>query len=234
MNQTQVGELIHSNFMPFGCELVSLPTSIRSEIERSFEYMHQAGVGEPIYFSYHQLFRYAPVFQAASSETEPEPSSSEVESAWESTTSTADVIQQLEAEGQFEQEVLNSLALDPVEDGCCHPAEEILVRALRRSSLASDWIQILFRDRIHRKLYNTAADLMLCVGRLPRSLVMPWGLYMVASALKIKDLELREAAVRSLECWGGGEEKELLSSHTEPVRWLAGYIQKVLRAISTS
>lgn len=151
-----------------------------------------------------------------------------------STTSESRTLRDFQAHARFDNAILSSLAAEQVEDGHSHAAEEILESTMASYGFVAEWTQLLFRDRIHRKMTSVAADLLICVGRLPLAKSMPWGRSMAATALRLDDLELREAAVYAVESWGGAEELELLRNHSEEVDWLAEYIQQVLDHTDTA
>jgi len=57
---------------------------------------------------------------------------------------------------------------------------------------------------------------------------------LVAKALAQADPEVREAAVRTMEAWGGSAAIVLLRDHleAEPVAWLSDYIRRVISDLS--
>jgi hypothetical protein len=120
----------------------------------------------------------------------------------------------------------------PIEDGYSHPAEELLAAALRSRTGSEDEIQRIYLE--HRQQPAMAAAILRFLGRLDRSLVGSWGMQMAISSLSHDDLEVREAAVRALEMWGGDDALQALRAYVEAegVPWLADYTRQVIADLS--
>ncbi|MCL1468472.1 hypothetical protein [Argonema galeatum] len=137
------------------------------------------------------------------------------------------------AREEFRRNLLRLLELEPIEDGYIHPAERILEDAWKKYRLVfPDWIQSVYIQSFNRS--TISAGILRCVGRLPRELVHPWGLVMAIGGLSHFDIEVREAAVRALELWGGRESLYVLKTRVEveTVPWLVDYIKQVIEDIS--
>ncbi|MCY4226867.1 MAG: hypothetical protein OXF20_04070 [Gammaproteobacteria bacterium] len=115
---------------------------------------------------------------------------------------------------------------DPVQDGVVHPAEKIIDEALCSMSQqgAYQWLSELSLDVDHPDM---AASALRCLGRRD-SEPTAWCVRLVKSALKIDDIEIRDAAVQAAESWGKVEFCSVLEKHSEDVHWLNDYIQDVV------
>lgn len=133
---------------------------------------------------------------------------------------------------QFRSKLMAALLDEPIEDGVTHPAERVIDEALRAHAFEC-------RDGLSRMLveqYQTrpsvGALIVRCVGRLDYDRVGTWGMRVADDALQHRDVEVREAAVRALEAWGGCEALSMLRSHSDSVAWLSDYINQVIIDLS--
>jgi hypothetical protein len=55
-----------------------------------------------------------------------------------------------------------------------------------------------------------------------------WGIAVVKKALRHADVEVRDAAIRALEAWGGNESLQILQLHRDPVGWINNYLLQVI------
>ncbi|MCY4149309.1 MAG: hypothetical protein OXF73_08215 [Gammaproteobacteria bacterium] len=113
-----------------------------------------------------------------------------------------------------------------VEDGVVHPAEKIIDEALCSMNRQGvyQWLSELSLDVAHSDM---AASALRCLGRRD-SEPTAWCVRLVKSALKIDDVEIRDAAVQAAESWGKVEFCNVLEKHSEDVHWLNDYIQDVV------
>ena len=133
---------------------------------------------------------------------------------------------------RFRSKLIATLLDEPIEDGVTHPAEALIDEALRtNSSKCRDWLaQVLVEHYQTRP--SISASIVRCIGRLEYDRVGNWGMHVADDALRHKDVEVREAAVRALEAWGGSEALGMLRSHRDPVAWLNEYISQVIVDLS--
>lgn len=130
------------------------------------------------------------------------------------------------------RDVLASLEDEPIEDGCFHPAEEIIRIAIETpETVAWSSIESIYYENTHRP--SICAGILRCVGRQPHELVGECGTGLARRGLIHGDPEVREAAVRAFESWGGTEAISVLKAHTEPVDWLADYVTRVIADLSS-
>lgn len=132
----------------------------------------------------------------------------------------------------FKDLLVARLIDEPIEDGVSHPAEQLIAQALRDNArVCHDWISeaLVEQYRTHPSL---GASILRCVGRLRFEQVRGWGLRVVDDALGEQDVEVREAAVRALEAWGGTECLELLERHVDSVPWVNEYVRQVIMDIT--
>ena len=135
---------------------------------------------------------------------------------------------------RFLRDLLDALEAEPIEDGYSHPAEYLIDSALRRSKAnVPQWIQTWFNENVQAHPSISSAILRL-VGRLECSLVDPWGYSLASQGLLHSDIEVREAAIRAFEMWGGSVALDALRAYAglEKVPWLASYIEQVIKDLS--
>jgi hypothetical protein len=141
----------------------------------------------------------------------------------------------LDQQEQFSMTILHLLEVEPIDDGHSHPAEEAMENALKRYKvLAPAWIQAIYLKNFKRP--SAAGGILRCIGRLKDDLVEPWGRSMAIRGLSHPELEVREAAVRALEMWGGQDSVEALKVYIdgEPVAWLKSYASQVINDLTKS
>ena len=132
----------------------------------------------------------------------------------------------------FSRELLTSLEDEPIENGCLHLAEEIIRIAIETlGTVALSSIESMYCENEHRP--SICAGILRCVGRQPHELVGECGTGLARRGLIHGDPEVREAAVRAFESWGGPEAISALNAHTEPVDWLADYVSQVITDLSS-
>jgi len=141
--------------------------------------------------------------------------------------------QPLDPQAQFSMAILRLLEVEPIDDGYSHPAEEVMENALKKDkTLTSAWIEGIYLENFKRPAMATG--ILRCVGRLKNSLVESSGRNMARRGLSHPDVEVREAAIRALETWGGQESVETLKAFidNEPVFWLKNYLTQVITDLS--
>lgn len=133
-------------------------------------------------------------------------------------------------QAKFADEFLGSFEGEPIENGYPHPAETIAAEALLGNrEEAARWISSLYAVH-YREGATTAANILRILGRLPRPLALPWGWRLAFAGLFNDDIEVRDAAVRAFELWGGQTSLMVLRAYLseERVPWLARYIRQVI------
>ena len=115
----------------------------------------------------------------------------------------------------------------PMEDGMEHPAEEIVLNAIRNldSEHVFEWFRSFALDVEHP---HFAASVIRCLGRLNTPGTVYWRVDLVRSALAVEDAEIRDAAVQAAEHWGGAAIRDVLKEHEEPLPWLRDYVRDVI------
>jgi hypothetical protein len=123
---------------------------------------------------------------------------------------------------------LEALFQRPIEDGVTHPAEaEVRAWLDADRSAACDWL-----SRAIRKERNSPAMIIRIIGRQDFKLAGQWGLCVADEGLQHSDAEIREAAVRALEAWGGSDALSILRRHNDSEPWLNDYVRQVVRDLS--
>ena len=133
---------------------------------------------------------------------------------------------------RFRGKVVAALLDEPIDDGVTHPVEGVIDEALRAdSSKCQDWLsQVLVEHYPTRP--SLCASIVRCIGRIDYDRVRGWGMRVADHALRNKDVEVRDAAVRALEDWGGSEALDMLRRHEDAVAWLNEYVQQVIVDLS--
>jgi hypothetical protein len=132
----------------------------------------------------------------------------------------------------FRSKLIAALLEAPMEDGITHPAEELIDEALRAgTSDCRDWLSRVLVEHYEARP-SISASIVRCVGRLEYDQVGHWGMHVADDALRHEDVEVREAAIRALEDWGGCEALRLLRSHRDSVAWLSEYVSQVIADLS--
>ena len=127
--------------------------------------------------------------------------------------------------------LLNELQTDfvgtPVEAGMTHESERTLARALSncQDEDVLGWIAEFCTD-FGRP--SVAASILRCLANLHNPGTTEWRIKLVRNALHTGHIEIKEAAVRAVEHWGGSDLLTVLSSHQEDVPWLREYIEGVI------
>jgi hypothetical protein len=127
-------------------------------------------------------------------------------------------------------ELVSLLELEPIEDGYFNHAEKLIEDSLKLSKFdPNHWVYSTYVENMNANPTLAAAILRL-LGRLQHGLVGPWGLSLAINGLSHNDIEVRDAAVRALEHWGGREAFKALKTRadSETVHWLAAYIKQVI------
>lgn len=128
----------------------------------------------------------------------------------------------------FRSKLISTLVDEPIEDGVTHPAEHVIDEALRTNSWeCRDWLSRALVEHYQTRP-SISASIVRCVGRLEYDRVGNWGMRVADDALRHKDVEVREAAVRALEAWGGCEALGVLRRHRDTEAWLNEYVQQVI------
>ena len=134
----------------------------------------------------------------------------------------------LEAEREsFLLSVVTELVSVPLVLGFAHPAEAILARWLDgpRGELVCEWLLDYCRGGERPAV---AADIVVCLGNLPKPGTAQWRAALIAAALRSDHLGLRDAAVLAAELWDEATLLPALEAHDEPAEYLREYIRAVI------
>ena len=133
---------------------------------------------------------------------------------------------------QFRSKLIATLLDESIEDGVTHPAEGLIDEALRADSsdCQNRLSQVLVEYYPNRPAL--CASIIRCIRRLDYVRVRGWGLRVVDDAMQNRDTEVREAAIRALEAWGGPEALDMLRRHKDAEAWLDEYVQQVIVDLS--
>ena len=133
---------------------------------------------------------------------------------------------------RFRNELIATLRDEPIEDGVAHPAELVIAKVLcKNPSACKNWLSRALDE--HQVTYaSLGASIVRCIGRLEYDQVGAWGMGVADDALRHGSVEVREAAVRALEAWGGRKALEILRNHHDKRPWLDDYVQHVIADLS--
>lgn len=128
---------------------------------------------------------------------------------------------------QIDHRIRTALEVNPVEDGCTHPAEAYLEELFHHwGQTAGNWLIGRITDKQWSR--SLAADLLRVLSRL-KPLTEDWRLRVIELALSSPDIQMRDAGVQAAESWEDSGAVELLQKHRESCAWLADYIKSVIR-----
>ena len=129
---------------------------------------------------------------------------------------------------RFSRQLIVSLLEEPIEDGVGHPAEELISDVMQEDrSFCLDGLSRILIELYDRRT-SLCASVLRCIGRLEKRQAGQWGLQVVDDALNKSDVEVREAAIRALESWGGSDALDLLREYRETESWLSDYVRQVI------
>ena len=132
----------------------------------------------------------------------------------------------------FRSRLIATLLDEPIEDGVRHPAEHVIDDALgANSSDCRDWLSRVLVEQYQTRP-SISASIVRCIGRLEYDQVGAWGMRVADDALRHKDVEVREAAIRALEAWGGRKALDILRNYEDERPWLNEYVRQVIVDLS--
>lgn len=132
---------------------------------------------------------------------------------------------------QLENRLLASFEAEPVEDGMDHPAERIIRNVLENSE-NQNVLDLFSTFSLNMAHPSFAASVLRCLGRQAHLGTTLWRTELVRDALKMSDIEIRDAAVQAAELWGDDEIRNVLEQHSESELWLRDYITDVIADMS--
>ena len=128
---------------------------------------------------------------------------------------------------QLESRLWIAFEADPLEDGVCHPAEEVIEESLEgaREANVLESLRVLSLDA---RRPDFAASVLRSLGRLGSPGTSRWRTKLIRDGLDSEPVPIRDAAIQAAELWGSPEMREVLEAHVEPVSWLREYLQDVI------
>ena len=117
---------------------------------------------------------------------------------------------------------------EPVENGISHVGEQIIEEALLHDG-ALPCLRDFALDPVDPTF---AASTLRCLGRLTSPGDLKWRRDLVSAALKVDDVQIRDAAVQAVENWDDERLVDVLTSHSEPVQWIQEYLQAVITELT--
>jgi len=134
----------------------------------------------------------------------------------------------------FRSILVAQLLDESIEDGVAHPAEVSINKAFHRSpSACLQTLSQVLRDN-YRDRPSLCASVLRCIGRMSFDQAGHWGLKTANEALYHNDVEIRDAAIRALEKWGGNESVRTLRQHRDSEDWLNDYVMQVILDLTDS
>lgn len=130
----------------------------------------------------------------------------------------------------FRKELLQRIKSAPIEDGVTHLAESLLKRVIYQNSDAPDWFLLILGE--YKLVYpSICASIIRCLGRLN---YFNGGVEIMEVYIKHSDVEIRDAAIRALEHWGGEASIGVLREHHDSEKWLNDYVEQVIKDLEES
>ena len=128
---------------------------------------------------------------------------------------------------QFAIWLQTSFENTPLEDGMDHPAEQFLATMLQSTDerLALKWLMEFSLDSSRP---GFASSVLRCLGRLVPPSTGLWRSELINEALKVDDIEIRDAAVQTVELWEDRDLISVLKAHDESQPWLRDYIHDLI------
>lgn len=124
--------------------------------------------------------------------------------------------------------VMVSLRAQPLEDGMIHPAEQIVIDALRA---AIDFeAMVLYGSKC-----SSRGDILRLLARSVKSIPSSVALWIEGLAIRVlndHEVDVRDAAIYALEMVGSARAVMALQAHVDPVPWLHGYAQHVANELT--
>ena len=116
---------------------------------------------------------------------------------------------------------------EPVEDGMDHEAENTLARVLSDDTRNNvlDWLLEFCTDS---EQPTFASSVLRCLANLDHPGSEAWRIRLIKTALGEDDVEIREAAIQTVEHWGESVLVEVLKAHHDEDPWLRRYVQGVI------
>lgn len=135
---------------------------------------------------------------------------------------------------RFEARLHSAFDHEPIEDGETHEAEEDIREALQSAYRTEilEWLRsvVVERDDSH-PLFS--ASILRCLSRESELAgTVDWRTALVRDALRLSDVQLRDAAVQAAENWGDLAMIEVLQEYSEDVQWLDAYRKDVIADLS--
>lgn len=133
---------------------------------------------------------------------------------------------------KFRSKLISIFSDNHIEDGVTHPSEDFLIETLKSDvSSCRRWVSRFFIEQ-YKDSPSICADIVRCVGRLDNDYFPGLIFRMSDDALLHKDVEVREAAIISLEYVGGPASLDRLRRHNDSEVWLDEYVQRVIIDLS--
>ena len=134
---------------------------------------------------------------------------------------------------RFERFLYTAFDSEPLEDGMDHPAEEVIADALETIDKLRllPWLREFSLDH-EQPVF--AASVLRCLGRISELGTEEWRVGLVRTALTMKNVQIRDAAVQAAEHWADHGLIEVLQDHNDTEPWIADYVDMVISDITPS
>lgn len=133
---------------------------------------------------------------------------------------------------QFRDDLLNVFEEFPIEDGINHPADDIIEQFLCNDNQTFRKALVRSYNEFKDSRPAISAAFLRCTARVDFAKIGDIGLSLAQDALDHNNIEIRDAAVRALENWGGKEAINILRKHNDTESWLRRYIDQVIIDLS--
>ena len=132
---------------------------------------------------------------------------------------------------RFFGELFSSFESEPIEDGSDHPSELIVQNALI-TERGESVLHCLRDFSLNESQPSFSSSVIRCLARFSDLGSNSWRTELISRALRLSDVQIRDAAVQAAEHWGGESIRNVLSQHQEPIPWLRKYADDVVRDLT--
>ena len=145
--------------------------------------------------------------------------------------SKVDVVCQGQSIERLSQELRICFEVDQIESGMDHPAESVISCALAQTShvYILDWLR---SASLNSADPSFASSILRCLGRLDSPGDSSWRASLVRDALRLDDVEIRDAAAQAADSWADPELIAVLTQHREAAPWLQSYVREIIADLS--
>ena len=133
---------------------------------------------------------------------------------------------------RLETRLRSAFEADVLENGFDHPAESIITDAL--ATRTPGMLEALRRLSLDASDPGFAASTLRCLGRMKNPGTRSWRTLLIQDALRLDEVEIRDAAAQAAESWADRSLVAILAAHQESTPWLRSFICEIMDDLRTS